>query len=94
MGRPIELRLTQQDDALHVGVADRGPGIPPAERSNLFHSFVRLDTGNQEHYGIGLGLFVVKTIIEAHGGQVGISDQPGGGTLFWFEIPLRQKAAA
>ena len=94
MGRPIELQLTQQDDTLHVGVADRGPGIPPAERSNLFHSFVRLDTGNQEHYGIGLGLFVVKTIIEAHGGQVGISDQPGGGTLFWFEIPLRQKAAA
>ncbi len=93
IGQPIELQLAQQADALHVGVADRGPGVPPAERSHLFRSFVRLDSGDQEQYGIGLGLFVVKTIVEAHGGQVGISDQPGGGSLFWFEIPLRQKDA-
>ena len=93
IGRPIELQLAQQADTLHVGVADRGPGIPPAERSNLFRSFVRLDSGDQEQYGIGLGLYVVKTIVEAHGGQVGISDQSGGGSLFWFEIPLRQKEA-
>lgn len=91
IGQPIELQLDQRENALHVGVVDRGPGIPPAERNNLFGSFVRLDTSDQEQYGIGLGLFVVKTIVEAHGGQVGISDQPGGGSLFWFEIPLRQK---
>lgn len=93
IGRPIELQLTQQADTLHVGVADRGPGIPLAERSNLFRSFVRLDSGDQEQYGIGLGLFVVKTIVEAHGGQVGISDHAGGGALFWFEVPLRQQEA-
>jgi PAS domain S-box-containing protein len=91
IGQPIELQVGQQAEVLKVGVADQGPGIPPAERSNLFRSFVRLDTGDQEQYGIGLGLFVVKTIVEAHGGQVGISDQPEGGSLFWFEIPLRQK---
>jgi PAS domain S-box-containing protein len=94
IGQPIELRLAQRENTLHVGVADRGPGIPPAERSNLFRSFVRLDAGDQEQYGIGLGLFVVKTIVEAHGGQVGINDQPNGGSLFWFEIPLRQKETA
>lgn len=94
IGQPIELQLAQREDTLHVGVADRGPGIPPAERSNLFRSFVRLDTGDQEQYGIGLGLFVVKKIVEAHGGQVGISDQPSGGSLFWFEIPLRQEETA
>lgn len=93
IGQPIELQLTQQADTLHVGVADRGPGILPAERNNLFRSFVRLDSGDQEQYGIGLGLFVVKTIVEAHGGQVGISDHVGGGSLFWFEIPLRQREA-
>lgn len=94
IGQPIELQLAQYDDTLHVGVADRGPGIPPAERRNLFRSFIRLASGDQEQYGIGLGLFVVKTIVEAHGGQVGVGDQPGGGSLFWFEVPLRQKEAA
>jgi two-component system phosphate regulon sensor histidine kinase PhoR len=94
IGQPIELQLGQQADTLHVGVADRGPGIPLAERSNLFHSFVRLDSGDQEQYGIGLGLYVVKTIVEAHGGQVGVSDRSGGGTLFWFEIPLRQQGSS
>ncbi len=94
IGQPIELQLTQQTDTLYVGVTDRGPGIPPAERGNLFRSFVRLDSGDQEQYGVGLGLFVVKTIVEAHGGRVGVSDRPGGGSRFWFEIPFRQKDAA
>ena len=94
LGQPIELQLAQRADMLWVGVIDRGPGIPPAERSNLFRRFVRLNTGDQEQYGIGLGLFVVKTIVEAHGGQVGVSDHAGGGSLFWFEIPLRQKDAS
>jgi two-component system, OmpR family, phosphate regulon sensor histidine kinase PhoR len=91
VGQPIELQLVQQGDMLHVGVADRGPGIPPDEHGNLFRSFVRLDSGDKEQYGIGLGLFVVKTIVEAHNGKVGVSDRPGGGSLFWFDIPLRQK---
>jgi two-component system phosphate regulon sensor histidine kinase PhoR len=94
IGQPIELQLAQRADMLWVGVTDRGPGIPPTERSSLFRRFVRLNSGDQEQYGIGLGLFVVKTIVEAHGGQVGVGDHPGGGSLFWFEIPLRQKGAS
>jgi PAS domain S-box-containing protein len=94
IGQPIELQLAQRGDTLFVGVGDRGPGIPPAERGNLFRSFVRLASGDQEQYGIGLGLYVVKTIVEAHGGQVGVSDRPRGGSQFWFEIPLRQKDEA
>ena len=94
IGQPIELQLAQRGDTLFVGVGDRGPGIPPTERGNLFRSFVRLGSGDQEQYGIGLGLYVVKTIVEAHGGQVGVSDRPRGGSLFWFEIPLRQKDEA
>ena len=94
IGQPIELQLVQQGDMLHVAVADRGPGIPEAEQGHLFRSFVRLGSGDQEQYGIGLGLYVVKTIVEAHGGQVGVDNQPGGGALFWFDIPLRQKEKA
>ncbi len=94
IGESIALQLVQRTDMLWVGVADRGPGIPPTERSSLFRRFVRLNSGDQEQYGIGLGLFVVKTIVEAHGGQVGVGDYPGGGSLFWFEIPLRQKGVS
>jgi PAS domain S-box-containing protein len=90
IGGPIDLQLTERPESVLVEVSDCGPGIPPDERSNLFRSFVRLDSGDREQYGIGLGLFVVKTIVDAHGGRVGIRDRPGGGSRFWFEIPLKQ----
>ena len=88
-----------QSDVYRVMVADRGPGIPAAERVNLFRRFVRLENsqthkaGDQKRdvqgdvHGTGIGLYVVKTTIEAHDGRVGIEDRPGGGSIFWFEIP-------
>ena len=90
IGQSIELQLSQQGNKLYVGIVDHGPGIPPEERSNIFRSFVRLDFGDKEQPGIGLGLFVVKSIIEGHGGEIGVSDTADGGALFWFEIPQRQ----
>lgn len=65
--------VEEQAGRLRIAIADRGPGIPPQERLNLFQRFVRLDAQDSEEYGIGLGLYVVKTTIEAHGGQVGIA---------------------
>jgi signal transduction histidine kinase len=76
---------------LRLAVADRGAGIPPAERVNLFRRFVRLDRSDGEQYGVGLGLYVVKHTIEAHRGRVGIEDRPGGGSLFWVELPLEKE---
>lgn len=89
IGSAIELLVDEQPERLRVAVADRGPGIPAQERLNLFRRFVRLDAQDSEEYGIGLGLYVVKTTVEAHGGQVGIDDRPGGGSLFWFELPCK-----
>jgi two-component system sensor histidine kinase KdpD len=88
LGTTIELQVNQEHSRLRVVVADRGAGIPPAERQNLFQRFVRLDTQNHEQYGIGLGLYVVKTTVELHGGQVGVDERPGGGSLFWFTLPI------
>ncbi len=88
IGEPIELCIKTSVDKLRVAVADRGPGIPTGERLNLFRRFVRLDAPDEEEYGTGLGLYVVKTTVEAHGGQVGIDDRPGGGSIFWFELPI------
>ena len=86
-GSTIDLAVTQQDNWLRVAVADRGPGIPRAAQTQLFNRFVRLDAPESEQASTGLGLFVVKTTVEAHGGRVGIDDRPGGGAVFWFEIP-------
>ncbi|MBK8431345.1 MAG: ATP-binding protein [Chloroflexi bacterium] len=58
------------------------------EEANLFRRFVRLATADTEQYGVGLGLYVVKTAIEAHGGRVGVENRPSGGAVFWFELPL------
>ena len=87
-GTTIELFINQGDEMLRVGVADNGPGIPAGEEANLFRRFVRLATADTEQYGVGLGLYVVKTAIEAHGGRVGVENRPSGGALFWFELPL------
>ncbi|MDT8306778.1 MAG: ATP-binding protein [Anaerolineae bacterium] len=84
----IDVRVEQLGVVLRVSVADQGPGIPAAERSEVFRRFVRLETKDGEQYGVGLGLYVVKTTVEAHGGRVGIDDRPGGGALVWFELPL------
>jgi PAS domain S-box-containing protein len=89
METPIELSVKwDADRALRVAVSDQGSGISPEERMNLFRRFVRLDEKDKAQYGIGLGLSVVKTIVEEHGGVVGLDERPGGGSVFWFTIPV------
>jgi K+-sensing histidine kinase KdpD len=73
---------------IRVEVADRGPGISSLDRENIFHRFVRLSNPDDTQYGVGLGLSVVKTIIEQHGGEVGVDDNYDRGSIFWFTIPL------
>lgn len=88
-GKEIDLILKEVPGRkLYVSVADRGPGIPAVERKNLFNRFVRLDTTDNTQYGIGLGLSVVKAIIQEHKGEVGVRERQGGGSVFWFTIPL------
>lgn len=79
----------QPHDWVRVMVADRGPGISTEFRRLLFHRFVHptpVETSAQ--YGVGLGLSVVKAIVEAQGGQVGLEDRDGGGSIFWFTLPV------
>jgi len=79
-------------DWVRVAVADQGPGIPAEYRDTLFRRFMQLEsTNNRAQYGVGLGLSVVKAIVEAHGGQVGIEDRQGGGSVFWFILPVARE---
>ncbi len=92
IGESIELRIDAALDSIRVSVADRGSGVSEADRALLFQRFVRLDDQSGEQYGVGLGLHVVKTIVEAHGGRLGVDSRPGGGSVFWFDLPLLNSA--
>ena len=87
----IDVGAVVEGDWVRVTVADRGPGIPAAYRHDLFRQFIHPSENNSEaQYGAGLGLSVVKAIVEAQGGQVGVEDRPGGGAVFWVTIPLER----
>ena len=88
IGRSVELRVEHRATVLRVSVADEGPGIPAEERDNVFRRFVRLNEDREEQQGMGLGLYLTKRVVEAHGGEVGVDDRPGGGAVFWFELPM------
>lgn len=75
---------------VHCWVRDRGPGIPESLRDTLFTQFVRLDTRLAE--GHGLGLSIVKRIVERQGGAVGHRPRVGGGSEFWFSLPAGPSA--
>ncbi|WP_305788181.1 sensor histidine kinase [Symbioplanes lichenis] len=69
-----------------VEIADRGIGVPADERARVFRPFHR--TAAAEGYpGIGLGLATARRIITAHGGEIGVEPNPGGGSVFWFTVP-------
>jgi signal transduction histidine kinase len=84
----IEMGATVEGNWVRVSVADSGPGIPPEFRKDLFRRFAHPEMENgQAQMGAGLGLSVVKAIVEAHGGAVGIDSGPHGGSVFWFTLP-------
>lgn len=87
-GEPILVRTRRQGSAVLLEVLDRGPGIPPAERSRVFEAFYRMgDEHTRTARGTGLGLHLVALHAEAMGGAVEVRGRPGGGTE--FRISLR-----
>jgi two-component system, OmpR family, sensor kinase len=69
-------------------VEDRGPGVPATQRERIFEPFYRLPGASEREGGVGLGLALVKTIVERHGGEVRCEDRPGGGARFVVELPV------
>lgn len=84
-GRQVEVSARAAAGAARVDVADRGPGVPPGIRDRIFERFVR---GDGVGGTTGLGLHIAKRLVEAHGGTIGFSARPGGGTVFGFTLPL------
>ena len=92
----ITLGVAVSQEWVRITVADRGPGVPSGIKDKVFYQFVHYDMEDaKSRHGVGLGLSVVKAIIEAHNGQVGVDNRPGGGAIFWFTLPVieEQKTA-
>ena len=89
-GGTVTLRISVQDDWLVLDVADTGMGIPPEVQKHLFTRFYRgIPTGDDTVRGLGLGLYVTRAIVEAHGGQIRVVSEPGAGSTFSIYLPLQ-----
>jgi two-component system OmpR family sensor kinase len=87
-GTPIHVCLDGEDDGVVLEVADEGPGVPPDEAERIFERFYRTDRARtRSHGGVGLGLAIVRSLIEAHEGTVGYRPRPGGGAVFRVVLP-------
>lgn len=84
-GTPIEIDAARRGAAVELGVSDRGPGIDPALAPRLFEKF---STGPASERGVGLGLAIVRAVVEAHGGSVEARPRDGGGTRFVTSWPI------
>jgi signal transduction histidine kinase len=86
-GGRISVRGGSGEGEARIAVRDNGPGIAPAEFPGLFQKFHRLVDGDGRE-GLGLGLYIVKEIVEAHAGRVDVSSSPGQGSCFSVYLPL------
>jgi signal transduction histidine kinase/HAMP domain-containing protein len=79
-----------QDAWLQVSIADTGPGIPPQEASKIFDEFYQMSRpGREKSRGVGLGLAISKKLVEMHGGKIAVDSVVGGGSNFFFTLPVQ-----
>jgi len=84
---PITISAAPVGDAVAVSVADRGIGIDPSEQALVFERFYRARAQSEVTVGTGMGLAISRSIVEAHGGEIHVTSQPGHGSVFTFSIP-------
>jgi signal transduction histidine kinase len=85
----IEIDGFTQDNSIYIKVADNGIGINKIDQKHIFDKFYRASTGNIHKFkGLGLGLYYVKKIAEAHGGDVTVHSKPGKGSIFTVTLPF------
>ncbi|BDG07735.1 PAS domain-containing sensor histidine kinase [Anaeromyxobacter paludicola] len=85
-GKPVEVRVSADRDRAHLAVIDHGIGIAPEHQSRVFDRFERA-VSSVNFGGLGLGLYISREIVEAHGGQIRLESEPGEGTTFTVDLP-------
>jgi|AGTN01.1.fsa_nt_gi PAS domain S-box len=84
----VLIQVEDFERGLRFAVIDNGPGIAPQDLDKLFSKFQQLDSSDtRPHAGTGLGLAISKTIVELHGGTIGVDSEEGKGSTFWFTLP-------
>lgn len=87
-GGRVEVRWHRHGEAVLLEVEDNGPGIPRGDASRVFERFFRVDKARSRELGsTGLGLSIVKHLVQSFSGAVGVESQPGQGSRFWVELP-------
>jgi len=85
----VVVRIAREQAQVRVDVRDTGPGIPPHARQRVFEMFERLETpGAPRVAGVGLGLYIVKGLVQMMGGTIALSSEPGRGTCFTVRLPI------
>jgi signal transduction histidine kinase len=88
----IDVSLTGVGDNWRISVLDDGFGIEPQNQAQLFRRFARIETDANRHLvGMGIGLYLVREVAVAHGGQVLADSRPGAGSAFTLELPRRDQ---
>lgn len=86
-GQTVKVKVYKSDDGVITEVIDKGLGIPSSVLDKLFTKFYRSHRTRSSHRGTGLGLYVSKAIVEAHGGRIWVESREGKGSTFGFELP-------
>jgi PAS domain S-box-containing protein len=86
-GQPIEVMVEVHADRARLGVSDHGPGIASKDQERIFDRFERTEVAHNLG-GLGLGLWIAREIVRAHGGEIVVDSAPGAGAAFWIELPL------
>jgi signal transduction histidine kinase len=86
----ISVEHTQNDHTVHFAIADKGPGIPESEQPYVFKKYYRAKNVRNHMDGVGLGLSITKSIVEAHRGQIWFSSTLDQGSTFFFSLPTAQ----
>ena len=84
---PVKVRLARRDGVVEIHVTDQGIGIAPENQYDLFERFFRTAAGRARAGGLGLGLYIARLIVEAHGGRIDVSSQLGEGSTFKVTLP-------
>lgn len=92
--RDVELQLAPAGEMVEIRVSDRGPGVPAELRERIFEPFYRLPGASERDGGVGLGLALVKSIVQRHGGSVRCDARAGGGACFSVLLPRKGPAGA
>lgn len=86
----VEARESEVPGYLRIVVTDSGIGIAEDKMGELFQPFNRLDAAKSGIEGTGIGLSITRQIVELMGGTVGAESEPGVGSTFWFELPVKE----